>query len=176
MMRFVLGALLVSFVWAHAQVDRKTVDTRVPNSSVVAYQNVFELIRLVNGLAQLEEHETLKFTPDQATAMLRVLEPLTNETNLTPELATQTTTSLLALLITEQQVWWEELKKTQQRLFQKRSAQIRSLEPLTIYHVVVPGYPHLRNLIEKKEAFNPFQLEPNAATLTALVTALQKAQ
>jgi hypothetical protein len=156
--------------------DRQMVDIRVTNSSVIAYKNVFELIRLVNGLAQLEQQETLQFTPDQATAVLMVLEPLAEETNLTSELAAQTITSLLSILSTEQLAQWEELKKTQERLFQKRLAQIRTLEPLTIYHVVVPGYPYLRSLVEKKEAFNPFKLKPNAETFTALVTALQNAQ
>jgi hypothetical protein len=176
MMRFALGWLLVSFIWVHAQMDKETVDTRLPSSSVVAYGSVFELIRFVNGLAQLEQDGELNFTSEQATVMLGVLEPLANEINLTPELATQTTASLLSLLIAEQHAGWEDLKKTQEKLFQKRSAQIRTQGTFTIYNVVVPGYSSLRGLVERGEAFNPFQIAPNSETLTAFITTLQNAQ
>jgi hypothetical protein len=176
MMRLAVGWLLISFIWVHAQMDKETVDTRLPSSSVVAYGSVFELIRFVNGLAQLEQDGVLGFSSEQATAMLVVLEPLANEPNITPDLATQTTASLLSRLSTEQLALWEELTKTQEKLFQKRSAQIRTQGTFTIYNVVVPGYSSLRGLVERGEAFNPFHLAPNSETLTAFITTLQNAQ
>jgi hypothetical protein len=169
----VMGWMLVSSSVVEAQ---RPLDTRLPTPSVAAYKNVFELIRLLNGLSQLNQDEALRFTPEQATAMLVVLGPLESENNLTPELAAQTTTSLLLLLNTEQRVWWEELKKTQARFFQKRAAQMRTLESFTVYHVVVPGYPKLRNLIERGETLNPFQVSPNLETFTGLLKALRDIQ
>jgi hypothetical protein len=176
-MRIVLlGWIVIHCLWVQAQMDERPLDNKLPDPSVVAYQSVFELIRLVNGLSQLGQDEALRFTSEQAVAMLAVLGPLSKETNLTPDVASQTTTSLLLLLSAKQLAWWENLKKTQEKLFQKRSAQIRTVGTFTIYHVVVPGYPQLRSLIEQSAAFNPFQIAPNSETFTALVAALQNTQ
>jgi hypothetical protein len=172
----VLGWIVLHCLWVQAQMDERPLDTNLPSPNVVAYQSVLELIRLVNALSQLQQDETLRFTSEQATAILAVLEPLSEETNLTPDVASQTTTSLLLLLNAEQNAWWEDLKKTQEQLFQKRSAQIRTLGAFTIYHVVVPGYPQLRNLIEQGASFNPFGIAPNSETFAALVAALQNTQ
>lgn len=176
-MRFiVLGWIVIHCLWAQAQLTEQPLDTRLPSPNVVAYQSVFELIRFIDALSQLAQTEELQFTSEQSTAMLAVLEPLGKETNLTPDVARQATDLLVALLTTEQLTWWESLKKTQEELFQKRSAQVRTLGAFTIYHVVVSGYPHLRSLIEQGASFNPFQLEPNSVTFTVLVAALQNSQ
>jgi hypothetical protein len=174
--RFILLVWVLANCLTQAQINEPPSDTRLPDSSVTTYQSGFELIRLVNALAQLARDEEMKFTSAQSTAMLSVLESLGKETNLTPDVASQTATSLLSLLSAEQNSWWEDLKKTQEKLFQKRSAQIRTLGIFTIYHVVVPGYPRLRALLEQGTAFNPFQLAPNSETFMALVAALQNSR
>jgi hypothetical protein len=168
-MRKRLMLALTILVFGHAQ----TVEPTVSNVKISEYQPVFECIRLVSGLWQMQQRSGLTFSQDQATELLLHLNDLYSETDLLPDRANKTRVMLESLLAPEQMTWWEALKQAQERLFKMRSAQIRTIEPFSIYNVVVPGYPLIRKSLEKGEPFNPFQQSPNSEILNNLATALK---
>ena len=131
--------------------------------------DIYELVRLVNALWQLEQRPMFGSSAEQAAAMLVILQTLSEAETLAPSEARLAYQSLESLLNAEQQGWWLELRKAQEAAIHKRSVQIRTLGQPSVY-MLLPGYSLMLKKSLLSEAFNPFKMTPNDQTLARLIS------
>ncbi|WP_157205939.1 hypothetical protein [Calidithermus timidus] len=139
-----------------------------------AYQPVFELVRMVNALAEVDRVQGLAFDKDQAAALLGKLHPLGLQENLEPPQAVTLRKELEALLTPAQSVWVRGWLEQQEKMARMRLAQIRTDTKPSFYMFAVPGYLGMVAELQSGKPFNPFKKGPNATRLNSLIQSLQR--
>jgi hypothetical protein len=138
-----------------------------------AYQPVFELVRWVNALAEVDGVQGLAFDRDQAAALLAKLRPLALQERLEPSQATALLNELQALLTPAQSAWVRDWLERQESLARRRLTQIRTEAKPSFYMFAVPGYLAMVTELMSGKPFNPFKKGPNAIRLSRLLQALE---
>ncbi|RIH82559.1 hypothetical protein Mrose_03346 [Calidithermus roseus] len=138
-----------------------------------AYQPVFELVRMVNALAEMDKVQGLAFDRNQAAALLAKLRPLSLRENLEPAQAAALRKELEALLTPAQSAWVREWLEQQEKMARMRLAQIKSDTKPSFYMFAVPGYLGMVPELQSGKPFNPFKKGPNAARLSNLIQSLE---
>ena len=138
-----------------------------------AYQPVFELVRMVNALAEVDRVQGLAFDRNQAAALLDKLRPLGLREKLEPPQAAALRKELEALLTPAQSAWVREWLEQQEKMARMRLAQIRTDSKPSFYMFVVPGYLGMVAELQSGKPFNPFKKGPNATRLSSLIQSLE---
>lgn len=138
-----------------------------------AYQPVFELVRFVNALLEVDRAQGLAFGRSQAGALLEKLRPLSLQEKLEPPQATALLRELEALLTPAQSAWVREWLEQQEKMARMRLAQIKTDTKPSFYMFAVPGYLGMVAEIQSGKPFNPFKKGPNATRLSSLLQSLE---
>lgn len=139
-----------------------------------AYQPVFELVRVVNALAEVDKVKGLAFDRGQASALLGKLRPLGLQERLEPTQAAALRRELEALLTPAQSLWLTEWLEQQEKMARMRLAQIKTDTKPSFYMFAVPGYLGMVAELQSGKPFNPFRKGPNATRLSSLIQNLEK--
>jgi hypothetical protein len=139
-----------------------------------AYQPVFELVRMVNALAEMDRAQGLAFDRSQAGALLDRLRPLGLQEKLEPIQAAALLKELEALLTPAQSAWVRGWLEQQEKMARMRLAQIRTETKPSFYMFAVPGYLGMVAELQSGKPFNPFKKGPNATRLSSLIQSLEK--